>query len=102
MIDDPRLGIRRLDMCPKTGALVVGGTAGQVMVFIVSDSDGDHLVQSRTIDLFEQQNEQIREKFKWKGHQQLTVKDERHFETAGYQGKKCHSFISDNSREFFY
>ena len=73
-------------MCPKTGALLVGGTAGQVIVFIVCETDGDHLVQSRTIDLFEQQNDQIREKFKWKGHTQLTVKDERHFEPAGYQG----------------
>ena len=28
--DDPRLGIRRVDICKTTGALLVGGTAGQV------------------------------------------------------------------------
>ena len=28
--DDPRLGIRRIDICKQTGALLVGGTAGQV------------------------------------------------------------------------
>ena len=32
--DDPRLGIRRIDICRHTGALLVGGTAGQVHIYI--------------------------------------------------------------------
>ncbi|KAI3484113.1 hypothetical protein L1887_52907 [Cichorium endivia] len=35
--DDPRLGIRRVVLCPKTFNLLVAGTAGQVIVFELKD-----------------------------------------------------------------
>ena len=73
-------------MCPKSGSVVVGGTAGQVVVFVLVDRDADHLVQAAEVDLFETQTKEQKDKFKWKGHPTLNVKDERHFETAGYQG----------------
>lgn len=81
--DDPRLGVRRLDMCAKTGTVLIGGTAGQVIIFILSETAGDHLVPTKTIDLLEKQDDKV----KWKGHEQLDVKTERHFEEAGYQAQ---------------
>lgn len=30
--DDPRLAVKKIGFCPTTGVLVVGGTAGQVVV----------------------------------------------------------------------
>lgn len=81
--DDPRLGIRRLDMCAKSGTVLVGGTAGQCLIFILSETAGDHAVPFKTIDLLEKQEDKV----KWKGHEQLGVKNERHFEEAGYQAQ---------------
>jgi lethal(2) giant larvae protein len=81
--DDPRLAISRIDMCSKSGTILIGGTAGQCAVFILSQTAGDHSVPTKIIDLIEKQEEQV----KWKGHQQLNVKNERHFEEAGYQAQ---------------
>ena len=82
--DDPRLAISRIDMCARSGTILIGGTAGQCAVFILSATAGDHSVPSKTIDLLDRQAEQV----KWKGHEKLEVKNERHFEEAGYQGKE--------------
>ena len=61
--DDPRLGVRRLDMCAKTGTVLIGGTAGQSIIFILSETAGDHLVPTKSIDLLEKQDDKV----KWKG-----------------------------------
>ena len=49
--DDPRLGIRRVDICCQTGALLVGGTAGQVIVFHLMTDSSDNKILSKTVDL---------------------------------------------------
>ena len=50
-------------MCAKTGTVLIGGTAGQSIIFILSETAGDHLVPTKTIDLLEKQDDKV----KWKG-----------------------------------
>ena len=41
-VDDPTsMAIRKVTLCPESGRLVVGGTAGQVIVFDLADSNQD-------------------------------------------------------------
>lgn len=37
--DDPRLGITQIVMCPLTGKLLLGGSAGQVMYFHLEEKE---------------------------------------------------------------
>ena len=37
--DDPRLAVKKLAMCPVTGLLAAAGTAGQIVIAELSDSD---------------------------------------------------------------
>ena len=30
--DDPRLGIKKMEMCPYSGTLIIAGTAGQILI----------------------------------------------------------------------
>ena len=38
--DDPSMAVRKVTLCPQSGRLFVGGTAGQVLVFEL-DTDSD-------------------------------------------------------------
>ena len=37
----PSMAIRKVTLCPESGRLFVGGTAGQVIVFDLADSNQD-------------------------------------------------------------
>ena len=39
--DDPRLAVKKLCLCPITGALAVAGTAGQVVIAGFSDTQSE-------------------------------------------------------------
>ncbi|ELT88587.1 hypothetical protein CAPTEDRAFT_166358 [Capitella teleta] len=66
--DDPRLGIQKVNLCPLSETLVIGGTAGQVIVSQL-ERDGRELeVKSQPLNLVSD-----REGFVWKGHDALPV-----------------------------
>ncbi|KAH8409541.1 hypothetical protein KR222_008146 [Zaprionus bogoriensis] len=68
--DDPRLAVKKIAFCPKTGQLIVGGTAGQI---IIADFDGD--ARSRgNLKLSSMNLVSDRDGFVWKGHDQLNVR----------------------------
>jgi len=78
--DDPRLAVRKLSMCPLTGVIAAGGTAGQVVVFQVSQDSAEVVVPSSSVDLL-----QGRTDFTWKGHQKLELKNGHIAFKPGYQ-----------------
>jgi lethal(2) giant larvae protein len=39
--DDPRLAVKKLCLCPVTGLLIVAGTAGQVVVAELSETQAE-------------------------------------------------------------
>uniref|UniRef100_H2ZMJ2 Lethal giant larvae homologue 2 domain-containing protein n=1 Tax=Ciona savignyi TaxID=51511 RepID=H2ZMJ2_CIOSA len=78
--DDPRLAIRKVAMCSTTGTLVAGGTAGQVVVFVLSSESIESFITSSAIDVLEG-----RQDFTWKGHDKLDTKDDHILMKPGYQ-----------------
>ncbi|KAJ8037464.1 Lethal(2) giant larvae protein-like 2 [Holothuria leucospilota] len=69
--DDPRLGITQIVMCPLTGMLVLGGSAGQVMCFQLADKEMVRRVESFNCRIVGEVDG-----FIWKGHGPLDVKSE--------------------------
>ncbi|XP_043070376.1 lethal(2) giant larvae protein isoform X2 [Drosophila grimshawi] len=68
--DDPRLAVKKIALCPKTGQLIVGGTAGQI---VIADFEGDDI--ERGMLKFSSMNlVSDRDGFVWKGHDQLNVR----------------------------
>ncbi|XP_017859889.1 PREDICTED: protein lethal(2) giant larvae [Drosophila arizonae] len=68
--DDPRLAVKKIALCPKTGQLIVGGTAGQI---VIADFNGD--TAERGVLKFSSMNlVSDRDGFVWKGHDQLNVR----------------------------
>ena len=84
--DDPRLAIRKVSMCPLTGTIVAGGTAGQVHLFVfyyfnhfsnkiqvvvmsLSMDAIETVIASTTVDVLSGRTD-----FTWKGHEQLDLK----------------------------
>ena len=39
--DDPSMAVRKVNLCPQSGRLFVGGTAGQVLIFELADDAED-------------------------------------------------------------
>ncbi|TRY59059.1 hypothetical protein DNTS_008382 [Danionella cerebrum] len=78
--DDPRLGIQKISLCKYSGKLLVAGTAGQVIVLVMSDEKSDHMIDVATVDLL-----QDREGFTWKGHDRLPPKSGSVVFAAGFQ-----------------
>uniref|UniRef100_A0A8C1ZWX8 LLGL scribble cell polarity complex component 1 n=1 Tax=Cyprinus carpio TaxID=7962 RepID=A0A8C1ZWX8_CYPCA len=78
--DDPRLGIQKISVCKYSGKLVVAGTAGQVIVMVLSDEKSDHMIDVATVDLL-----QDREGFTWKGHDRLPPKSGSVVFAPGFQ-----------------
>lgn len=71
--DDPRLAVKKIALCPKTGVLVIAGTAGNIVVASLEDdaensADG---IRTTTMDLV---GEHLG--FVWKGHDPLKVKQQ--------------------------
>jgi lethal(2) giant larvae protein len=78
--DDPRLAVKKLWLCPTTGRLVVGGTAGQVIVLELSEAAAEKPVLHVKSDLVTE-----KEGFAWKGHSALDVRAGDLKMAAGYQ-----------------
>uniref|UniRef100_A0A8D8IJ21 Lethal(2) giant larvae protein n=1 Tax=Culex pipiens TaxID=7175 RepID=A0A8D8IJ21_CULPI len=68
--DDPRLAVKKVQLCPKTGTLIIAGTAGNVVVanFEPAPEEAGPL-KLTTMNLVSD-----RDGFVWKGHDQLKVK----------------------------
>ena len=67
-------------MCGETGVVMVGGTAGQVMVMqLAEETKNDKMVVCKAEMVTE------REGFVWKGHKPLTIKTKAISQPAGLQ-----------------
>jgi lethal(2) giant larvae protein len=75
--DDPRLAVKKLAFCGESGRLVVGGTAGQVVVSRLAvepaanseESSSGAAVKTCKADIVTE-----KEGFTWKGHQPLATR----------------------------
>ncbi|XP_067622732.1 lethal(2) giant larvae protein isoform X3 [Eurosta solidaginis] len=68
--DDPRLAVKKISLCPKTGRLIVGGTAGQIIIANFDNNEtGRTALKVNSMNLVGD-----RDGFVWKGHDQLTVR----------------------------
>ncbi|XP_075153995.1 LLGL domain-containing protein l(2)gl isoform X2 [Haematobia irritans] len=69
--DDPRLAVKKISLCPKNGRLIVGGTAGQIVIaHFESDESKKTPLQVSIMNLVSD-----RDGFVWKGHDQLNVRE---------------------------
>lgn len=68
--DDPRLAVKKIAMCPKTGQIIIAGTAGHIVVAGLEHKIGEGPLKVTTMNLVSD-----RDGFVWKGHDQLTVKN---------------------------
>ncbi|EDV30787.1 uncharacterized protein Dana_GF14872, isoform A [Drosophila ananassae] len=68
--DDPRLAVKKIALCPKTGQLIVGGTAGQIVIADFEDAAED----SGPLKYSSMNLVSDRDGFVWKGHDQLNVR----------------------------
>ncbi|KAK6642514.1 hypothetical protein RUM43_004016 [Polyplax serrata] len=65
--DDPRLAVKKVWLCPKSGTLVVAGTAGHIIVATVGDeTPADGQIPVRSVSIVSD-----RDNFVWKGHEAL-------------------------------
>lgn len=67
--DDPRFAVKKLEFCPKTGVLVVAGTAGHVITATFDVPTIESPLKVTTMNLVCD-----RDGFVWKGHDQLKVR----------------------------
>lgn len=77
--DDPRLAVKKIALCPKTGQLIVGGTAGQI---VIADFNGD-APERGVLKLNSMNLVSDRDGFVWKGHDQLNVRPNLLAEESG-------------------
>ena len=80
--DDPRFAVKKVSFCGESGRLVVGGTAGQVLVYEIAEEAAEKTVPFIKADLVTEA-----EGFTWKGHSTLTPKSGEMNLEAGYQAK---------------
>lgn len=68
--DDPRLAVKKLALCPKTGRIIIGGTAGQIVIANFEGASAEKSsLKFSTMNLVSD-----RDGFVWKGHDQLNVR----------------------------
>ncbi len=85
--DDPRLAVKKVAFCSKSGRLVIGGTAGQVAVLeladVTAEQSPEEPVKVKT-DLVTE-----KEGFTWKGHNPLVMREKTKKSTAaeGFRAK---------------
>uniref|UniRef100_A0A182LU86 Lethal(2) giant larvae protein n=1 Tax=Anopheles culicifacies TaxID=139723 RepID=A0A182LU86_9DIPT len=76
--DDPRLAVKKVQLCPQTGTLVIAGTAGNVVManFEATPHDGaaDETQTHGPLKVTTMNLVSDRDGFVWKGHDQLKVK----------------------------
>jgi lethal(2) giant larvae protein len=80
--DDPRLAVKKLAFCPKTGVLTVAGTAGNVVMATLDKSSDE---QEQPLKVTTMNLVSDRDGFVWKGHDQLKVKQNIPAGTDGVQ-----------------
>ncbi|XP_030840041.1 lethal(2) giant larvae protein homolog 2 isoform X8 [Strongylocentrotus purpuratus] len=78
--DDPRFGVQKVVLCPQSGTLVAGGTAGQVVVMKMGEDEEE----KKTIEVV-QAKIVVDDKFVWKGHEALPVREEPFKFPRGFQ-----------------
>lgn len=69
--DDPRLAVKKLAFCARTGQLIVGGTAGNIVI-----ANLERRAQSSKLKVIEMSLVSDRDGFIWKGHEKLKVKEQ--------------------------
>lgn len=79
--DDPRLAVKKLGFCAEKKQLLVGGTAGQVLVCSLGEAKEETLKICKADIVTE------KEGFTWKGHQPLVGKTSSLKIEAGWQPK---------------
>lgn len=67
--DDPRLAVKKVSLCPKTGQIIIAGTAGHIVVAGLEHRIAEGPLRVTTMNLVSD-----RDGFVWKGHDQLTVR----------------------------
>ncbi|XP_026817705.1 lethal(2) giant larvae protein homolog 1 isoform X2 [Rhopalosiphum maidis] len=65
--DDPRLAIKKVILCPRTGTMIVAGTAGHVIVTKFNDQPSSNEIKAIQMNV-------VGESFIWKGHERLSLK----------------------------
>ncbi|CAH0719560.1 unnamed protein product, partial [Brenthis ino] len=78
--DDPRLGVKRVLLCPLSGMLTIGGAAGHIVIASLKTSPSTAEVKSIPVNIVSD-----RDGFVWKGHSQLTLRSGPLTFPAGYQ-----------------
>lgn len=78
--DDPRLAVKKLCLCPVTGTLTVAGTAGQVIVAALCDSQSEKEVPVTLVNIVSD-----RDNFVWKGHDKLIARKGLQLFKVGFQ-----------------
>jgi lethal(2) giant larvae protein len=68
--DDPRLAVKKLAFCGESGRLVVGGTAGQVVIAQLAIADSS-VTAAAAVKQCKADIVTEKEGFTWKGHQPL-------------------------------
>lgn len=69
--DDPRLAVKKISLCPKTGVLVIAGTAGNIVIATLEEQTKTGGISTTTMDLV---GESLG--FVWKGHDPLKVRQQ--------------------------
>uniref|UniRef100_A0A6A7FXL5 Lethal(2) giant larvae protein homolog 1-like n=3 Tax=Hirondellea gigas TaxID=1518452 RepID=A0A6A7FXL5_9CRUS len=72
--DDPRLGVKKVEMCGLSGQLVVAGTAGQIIV--VNYTDATEAAEPVKVQPVEVNVVAENDNFVWKSHNKLNWKSE--------------------------
>ena len=73
--DDPRLAVKKLAFCGESGRLVVGGTAGQVVICSqMSDPAEESSSRGSVAKICKADIVTEKEGFTWKGHQPLAAR----------------------------
>ncbi len=78
--DDPRLGIQKISLCPLSDTLLIGGTAGQVVVLQFEREEREQEIKVSAVHVVND-----RDNFVWKGHEALPVKGGEVKFPAGFQ-----------------
>ncbi|XP_064105601.1 lethal(2) giant larvae protein homolog 1-like isoform X1 [Macrobrachium nipponense] len=78
--DDPRLGVKKMEMCPYSGQLIVAGTAGQILVLNLETEEKEIVPECVNVNLVAETDN-----FVWKSHNKLDMRTEAVKFSAGMQ-----------------
>ena len=78
------MAVRKVSMCPQTGRLFVGGTAGQVIIFDLNEGEFEGSLEVVKADLVTE-----KEGFTWKGHPPLNFQTKTLKLPSGFQPRSA-------------